>query len=227
MNVTTISSGYVSEFLISHEGSSLLIDAGPPGKSRSIIKQIREAGVDLEEIDLIVITHVHYDHIGSLCELREATGAKVAVQAQEASFLRTGKSVPVVPKSGIGRVMTGLIASSDKQIISPIEPDVIVDSEYSLSEFGFDGSIIHTPGHTPGSLSVFIREGGGQVFIGDLLMRKLFLVGKPGLPKFASSVQQVRESVATLRELAPARYYASHGGEMEPKAIDRLLESQP
>jgi hydroxyacylglutathione hydrolase len=125
--------GFVNAFLLRGAGKHVLIDAGTKGKLPAITGRLEREGVGLKDIGLIVVTHAHPDHTGSLADVAEATGAKVVVHRQEAEQVR------------------GVV------------PDILVDDDLYLGLYGVAGKLIWTPGHTRGSLSVMMESGEAVV----------------------------------------------------------------
>ena len=75
--------GFVKAYLLRGTGQSVLIDTGTKGNLPAIAGQLERAGFGLENVGLIVVTHAHSDHIGSLVDVVQATGAKVLAHRLE------------------------------------------------------------------------------------------------------------------------------------------------
>jgi glyoxylase-like metal-dependent hydrolase (beta-lactamase superfamily II) len=104
-------------------------------------------------------------------------------------------------------------------------PDVLLDKEMSLRDYGVDGRIVFTPGHTDGSISVMLDTG--EMICGDLL-RGGYLGGaicptRPGYPYVAHDLQQVRASIRRLLDLKPSKIYVGHGGPFDPASVAKWL----
>ena len=94
--VRPIPLGHANAFLI--RGSRpIVVDTGLPGNAPKILAALQAEGYKPWDLALIVITHVHTDHIGSAAALAGATGAPVLVHSGEADALTTGASAPAVP----------------------------------------------------------------------------------------------------------------------------------
>ncbi len=109
--------------------------------------------------------------------------------------------------------------------IEPCEPDLLLDDATRLESFGVPGQIISTPGHTAGSISVFLSSG--ELLAGDLLLGG-YLGGHvapadPGLPYFLEDLAQTRQSIRQILELPLTRVHVGHGGPLEPAAIRRVF----
>lgn len=94
--IIPITLGYVSAFLIKGE-KSVLIDTGRPGDARRIMDKISSTGIDPKNLSLILLTHCHHDHCGSVSELKKLTGAKVAIHRLNADGLVYGTNEEIRP----------------------------------------------------------------------------------------------------------------------------------
>jgi len=218
--IHTVPFGYVNAFLVTGE-RPILVDAGTPGGEQKILKTIDAIGITPEEVALIVVTHGHTDHFGSVDRLKELTGAPVAIHRRDVEALQNG-TMKLRPRTILGRVFT-LFGQEGEMVPEFVTngPEILIDGELSLTEFGIDGTIIPTPGHTAGSISVWLSTG--EVIAGDLLMA-IFNRKKPGWPSFADDLEQVRASVAALLSRSPTRIYLGHGGPFTPESVRKLLE---
>jgi hydroxyacylglutathione hydrolase len=87
--------GFVKAFLLKGAGRHVLVDTGTKGQLPAITGQLEREGVGLKDIGLIVVTHAHPDHTGSLADVAEATGAKVLAHRLEADHMCTNPDVVV------------------------------------------------------------------------------------------------------------------------------------
>lgn len=195
-------------------GTLILVDTGYKGNAERILSAIREEG-RLKELSLILITHGHTDHIGSLPELRRSLGARIAIHRSEMEALRTGKGVSQKKASLLGR-LAGSRGSKDWE---PVEPDIIIDGEMDLKDFGIEGRVIPTPGHTAGSISILLDSG--EALVGDLVVGGMINHRKPSQSLFAEDKEQVAKSVKMLLERSAKVFYGSHGG---PFTADEIRE---
>lgn len=182
-----------------------LVDAGYTGNAERIMAAIREEGKP-KDLSLILITHGHLDHIGSLPGLRKALGAKVAIHRNDMEALRNGRSASPKRTSILGRLV-GSRGAKDWEVV---EPDIIIDGEMALKEFGIDGTVIPTPGHTAGSVSILL--GSGEALVGDLVVGGMINHWKPSYSLFIEDREQVTKSVMSLLERGAKTFYGSHGG---------------
>ncbi|MDI9570502.1 MAG: MBL fold metallo-hydrolase [Pseudomonadota bacterium] len=219
MEIFTIPLGFDNAYLIRERQGALLIDAGVPGQAKTFRKALDEAGVLPTEVKLIVITHGHWDHIGSARDIKEMTGAPLAMHGAERSWLETGKP-PLPPGvTAWGKIFRVILLAATPLIrIVPAEVDIVLGEGYfSLVPYGIPGRVIHTPGHSPGSVSVLLDNG--DAFVGDLAMNRFPLGIKPGLPIFADDLGLVRRSWGLLLDRGARTIYPAHG---KPFAADIL-----
>jgi glyoxylase-like metal-dependent hydrolase (beta-lactamase superfamily II) len=210
-----IEMGFVTACLVRGEGV-VLVDTGLAGQADRILARAAKQGIRPEEIKLIAITHVHGDHAGSAAELVRRTGASLAVQASEAPLLAEGTGAPIEPRGRLGRFFVRLIPPSK---IEPVEPDVVVGERLDLQPYGVSGFLMHTPGHTPGSLSLVIP--GKFAFIGDLLMGFGPWMGAPML---ATDPNRVFESTRAVLKEEPKDIWLAHGGRYSAEAVAKALK---
>jgi glyoxylase-like metal-dependent hydrolase (beta-lactamase superfamily II) len=104
--------------------------------------------------------------------------------------------------------------------------DLVLDDEsFSLRDYGISGHIIHTPGHSPGSVSVLLESG--EAFVGDLAMNRLPLRLVPGLPIFADDPRAVIRSWEILLERGAEIIYPAHGKPFSASIIRKAISRHP
>ena len=197
----------------------IVVDTGYPGSAPTIIDRLKENGIDPKSVSLILITHGHADHFGSAADLKKQTGAPVAVHKLDAEVLTKGEDPPLKPTGAIGRLFLSLMSKRGPAKAPPVKPDIIIENDIDLSKFGVEGRVIHTPGHTPGSVAVLLP--GGKIIVGDTIMRGIVRSWQPHYPLFASNMFQLKESIKTILRKKPSKIYSGHGGPFNPKACLR------
>jgi glyoxylase-like metal-dependent hydrolase (beta-lactamase superfamily II) len=203
-----ISLGNVSVFLLYRPGEAILVDSGNAGSEVKILEKITSLGLQPGNLRLLILTHAHFDHAGSAARIRELTGCRVVAHRLEAERLRAGfTGLPPGTRwkakllVGIGRSLAGRLGK-----FPPVNPDILVEDEMDLSEYGFPGRIMHTPGHTVGSMVVLM--GNGELIAGDSVFG---LVNKQHFPPFAEDLPALVGSWKKIRELGAVTIYPSHG----------------
>ncbi len=147
----------VNTFLVHDEETNKGFIVDPGGFDPAMISKIEELGIDVE---YIILTHGHFDHIGGVNEYKEKIeNIKVVAHKDELSMLENA-----VPEFGL----TGNISFT---------PDITVDEGDKLAVGNFNLEFIHTPGHTPGGMCILM---GDILFSGDTLFHASF--GRVDLP---------------------------------------------
>jgi len=190
----------------------LLIDTGMPSSGDKITNYIKEIGKQPSDISYILLTHAHLDHIGSAAETKKVTGAKVAIHTANASILR-GKSElnPIEGPFGfISRLMTQLIH------FQAVEPDIILENDIEIEGF----KIIHTPGHTGGSVCIY--QPGKVIFAGDALRSDSRGNPIPPAKGFSTNLVQANVSLGFIASLEFDTLLTGHGAPVVGKASVKL-----
>jgi glyoxylase-like metal-dependent hydrolase (beta-lactamase superfamily II) len=152
-------------FVIAEEKITL-IDSGLRESTSQVLEFIHHIGRTPEEVELIIITHNHIDHMGGLAEIRKHTGAKVAVHRDD-----IGERVH--PPAADARYREPLAQIKDKlrSMFSVLREDVDIVLEGGEILDCLGGlEVIHTPGHTAGSISLY-SEKYKILFTGDLIRK--------------------------------------------------------
>jgi hydroxyacylglutathione hydrolase len=197
-------------YIIKDKGA-IMIDGGAPKKAKEFTKAIKKVSIKPEEVQLIILTHGHWDHIASAKEIREITGAKIALHHREKDWLENSLKPMPPGMTTWGHILGTIIGMFMPFVHIPgAHVDMVLeDEELSLGEYGIPGKVIYTPGHSSGSVSVLLETG--DAFVGDLAMNKFPLCLSPGLPIFAEDWQKVEESWKLLLEQGAKTIYPAHG----------------
>ena len=181
-----------------------LIDAGMVGSRLALVRYLRRIGRDLDELDRIVCTHGHPDHIGGLRELIAGRpGVTVAMHPADiaglAVTLREALDRTLEPPLRRGRLIDYLTPAPAG--LEPLENGALVDAGGGLR-------VVHTPGHTPGSICLY-AERHRILFTGDMLqVRRGRLTHASAF--FSHDLAASRVSIARLLEFDVQAIAFSH-----------------
>jgi glyoxylase-like metal-dependent hydrolase (beta-lactamase superfamily II) len=136
-------------YLIKYGGHAALVDAGCGYAHDRLLRNIRECGVSLEQIEYLLITHCHFDHTGGVSLLKEQLGCAIVAHELEADYLEQGDN-GVTAASWYGASIRPFTV--DRKL--SMAQEEIVLGERTIKA-------IHIPGHSPGSV-VYLTESEGQ-----------------------------------------------------------------
>ena len=179
--------------------NAIIIDPGDD--KEKIIKCIDREGLDVK---YIILTHTHYDHINAVKEIKEYTGAKVAIHRLDAAGL-TDKTVSLAEYAGYGKVQC--------------RADILLEDGDKLFAGSIEAKIIHTPGHSVGGICVLVNN---ILFSGDTLFKQS--IGRCDLPD--GNMHELVLSIRTKLYILPGdtHVYPGHG---LSTTIDAEKESNP
>ena len=199
----------------------VMVDTGMPNKLQLFKKVLSKNKIDPSRIKLIILTHSHFDHSGSASDIRDLTGAKIAIHESERECVEHDKVL--IPKGvNLNGKITQPLVFSFKIPFRKFTPDILLNNEpYPLSEFGIDGQIIHTPGHTIGSLSVILNSG--EAFVGCMAHNGFPFRLKPGLPIYAQDIDAIKENWKVLIDKGVTHVFPGHGKAFPIEVIKNLL----
>jgi hydroxyacylglutathione hydrolase len=204
---------FVYSYLVYGE-TITLIDTGVSGSEKDIFDCIRSTGRDPSEIALIILTHSHPDHIGAARAIQRLTGCNIAAHPAERTWIEDVDLQNLErPVPGFATLVGGSV-SVDHELV---DGDTIETDENRGSEI----LVFHTPGHSKGSISLFLHSDGA-VFSGDAVPVEGDL---PIYDDAAASVQSVRR----LRRLKGIRVLLSswdepRTGEAAYQQMDKALD---
>ncbi|MDM8000428.1 MAG: MBL fold metallo-hydrolase [Dehalococcoidia bacterium] len=182
-------------YLVDGGQEMVLIDSGAGEGYELIVDNIRSLGLQPERITGVVATHAHIDHIGALWQFQQELGSKVMAHELDAKAIETGV--------GSGAEYYGVGYRT-------CEVDVVLKGSGGTLQCGRHSlRWIHIPGHTPGSIAVYLDIAGRRVLFGQDIHGPYFLKG--------SNKDQARASLQRLIELEADVLCEGHFGVYEPK----------
>jgi glyoxylase-like metal-dependent hydrolase (beta-lactamase superfamily II) len=181
------------------DGASVLVDAGLGSDPEALMRNIEDTGHRVEDVRTLVLTHCHIDHIGGASLIVDRSGCEVVAHEDDRVAIEEG--------------IASLTAADVYGIPSPeVDVTTVVRADGGTFDFGrAHVVIIHTPGHTPGDISLELhREGKVLMFAND--------VHGPFSTKWGSDINAWRRSMNRLIAKSPDILLEGHYGVIQPKA---------
>ncbi len=168
----------------------ILVDTGADGTAKDLLTYLDRIKRKPTDISNIIITHTHPDHVSGLAVMKERSGAKVAAHRIEADYVSRKKPYPGPP---------------GPQRHKPVDIDILLDDKQRFEEM----LVLHTPGHTPGSISL-LDERRKFLIAGDALRNEEGGLG-PMEDAYNIDPRMHRESIRKLAQLDFEAVIVGHG----------------
>lgn len=216
-----ISLGFVNVFLVNADELTL-IDTGIAGSGKKILSAIEQIGYRPQDLRHILITHLHFDHTGSLDEIKRASGAMVSMHQLDADDFSNGNVMrPVEPSPGL---LSTMIVNTIRRRPSAIgAKNALVDHFISGDgEIKGTGGIraVHAPGHTAGHVVYYWPQHNGVLFVGDAASN-MFRIGHSILYE---DLSQAQKTLAALGNLPFDTACFSHGRVIRHGAREKFAQ---
>jgi metallo-beta-lactamase class B len=184
----------LSSILITSNEGHVLIDGGLPESVPNIAASIRSLGFRIEDVKLILNSHVHHDHAGGIAELQRLSGAVVAASSWSAAVLRTGDVGRADPQFGT------------LPPIAPVAQVRSIGTDETLRVGPIALTPHFTPGHTPGGTSWAWRSCEGERCLDIVYPDSLTAVSSPGFlftrsPDYPEALRDFERSFTVLSSL--------------------------
>lgn len=211
--ITRIKLRFSNAYLI-HERKAVLVDTGSPGEGAAIQAALHAQGLAVSDLSLILHTHVHSDHVGSTAELLGLAPILTAFHRLDDALMDRGDNGQLQGVGLRGRIMAHFFKNG---AFARFQRDLVIEDTLRLDAYGVSGSILHTPGHTLGSISLLLDSG--EAIVGDVLMGG-YLGGivRPGQPNdhyFSADFTATQRSLGRILAHAPQRLFVGHGGPLD------------
>jgi glyoxylase-like metal-dependent hydrolase (beta-lactamase superfamily II) len=208
---------FINSFAVLEDDSSVtLIDCGVKRAPASIVKGLAHLGKDPRDVQRIILTHAHSDHAGGAATMVTKTGVEgVSVHADDADFIRSGSTAPRDVSTRLGSLFQRLPGGGFPPV--PVTAE-LADGE--LMESGGGLRIHHTPGHSPGHISL-VHEATRTLITGDAIWNMNARMSWP-VAAFCTSYRQNQQTAQVLGELDYAVAAFTHGPEIRGNAREQV-----
>ncbi len=192
-----------------------LVDTGLPHHAKRILTYVTdELHRKPSELTTIILTHYHIDHIANAEELRQLTGAKIAVHQDDADYIEGKKPLPH-PKNLLFRLATSFMR------VRPFHVDIRLQDASVVAGC----TVVHLPGHTPGSIALFVPQQS-TLLCGDTVRSPHGSLKAPS-PQFSFDYEQALQSVQRIKTLEFDVLLSGHGKPVRPQASVKVRSAFP
>jgi hydroxyacylglutathione hydrolase len=210
--------GIVNCYLIKTGKGFVLIDTGSPNKHAELEAELESTGCQPGDLNLIVLTHGDFDHIGNAAYLRDKFNAKIAMHSEDSDMAEHGNMFGSRQKGNnvFTRKLVPIFFRFGKS--HRFTPDIFLAEGDDLSEYGLDAKVLSIPGHSKGSIGILTTSG--DLFCGDLLEN----TKGPAFNSLMDDLSTAQHSVEKLKELEIITVYPGHGS---PFSMELFLGRNP
>lgn len=208
---------FINSFaFVEGDGRVTLVDCGLKRAPARIVAGLAQIGKRPADVTRIILTHAHLDHAGGAHAMVGATGADgVAIHEADAPFIREGVAPPTDTSITSGRLFSRLPASTFAA--SPVGEEL---HDEQLLDVAGGLRVVHTPGHTPGHVSL-LHEPTGVLITGDAIFNMASRMRWP-IAAICTSFRQNRQSAHALGELDFTLAAFTHGPEVRENARETV-----
>lgn len=197
------SGGYVRAFLIDDGQELTLVDTLLDGAGSLVLDELKSIGKKPQDLKRIILTHAHQSHLGGLAALKAATGARVFSHDWEADIIQGKKKVQVPPTTTLFPQKPLRIYALQVAFVLGLKMPKPCQVDGALKDGDHVGplTVMHAPGHTPGSLAFYWPEKKALI-AGDIVVTwpEIAL----GWPQITLDNKQNRDSVGKLCDMVQA-----------------------
>jgi len=184
-------------FVVEDGGGLVMIDSGAGRSAARIMDNIKSAGLDPQGIKTLVLTHCHIDHIGGAPYFRRELGCRLVIHELDAEAVADGDPVLTA-------------ANWYESDFPPTKIDERLSGAEGTLVPGGELKWLHTPGHTPGSICLYLDRGEERVLFGQD-------IHGPFLPSFRSDINLWKSSMEKLLALDADVLCEGHFGIFRPR----------
>jgi glyoxylase-like metal-dependent hydrolase (beta-lactamase superfamily II) len=217
--IPTIGKDWVNSFaLVQDDGSVTLVDTGLKRAPARIVRGLAAIGKHPNDVTRIVLTHVHPDHAGGAAEMSRRTGAPVLLHGGDHGWARSGR---ISGANDVSTRLGRLFARTGETKIAAFQPGpALTDGEVLPVSGGL--RVVHTPGHSPGHISLLV-ESTGTLITGDALFNYALLGGARVSPaSLCSDFAMTKRTAHRLGDLEYDVAAFTHGPEIRDGARETV-----
>lgn len=217
-----VQKGRINSYLICHKNGKILVDSGLNRLTKKLVRNINSIIAKNDKIDYLVATHTHFDHCQNFSFVSKKFNSKIIVHSSEAFNLLSGQTQIPYGTFFLSKLFFSIAKLFGNKVVKipEAEPDILVKE--IMAPFGNNSiPILHTPGHSPGSMCLIIDDeiaiAGDAVF--GVFPNRAF-------PPFADDVPELIESWGTLLETNCKIFLPGHGKPVSRKTLEKEFQNR-
>jgi hydroxyacylglutathione hydrolase len=199
----------VNCYLIKLEDGYVLIDTSFTSQRKALESRLEELGLKPGNLNLIILTHGDFDHVGNAAYLRNKYKTKIAMHSGDLGMVEHGDLFA-------SRTSRGVIIRSIAKVVMFItrmglkkkdrfKPDIILEEGDQFLEFSFNAKVLYLPGHSKGSIGILTPNN--DLFCGDVFMNQT----EPTTTSLVDNQDEFEETLEKIKNLNPRMIYPGHG----------------
>lgn len=224
----------VNSYLLKSESGFILVDTGGPllmdkdfnSRLDLLENALNNAGCNDKNLNLIILTHGDIDHVYNGEYLRNKYNTKIAIHKNDVYLIENPTYNDFMSslnyRSLIFKITAKLMKNTFYKIavktisaFKTYSPDILIDDNFKISDYGFDGEIIHLAGHTSGSVCILTK--GHDLICGDIFAN----IKKPETAPNAINFDMLDNSISKLKSYTINKVYPGHGEPFEFKLVNK------
>ncbi|HKM04217.1 MAG TPA: MBL fold metallo-hydrolase [Lachnospiraceae bacterium] len=211
-------------FILVDTGGHLYMDKEYNDRRNDLLSELDKNGVNNTNLEMIILTHGDNDHTCNARFIRDKFHSKISMCSSDSFMVeRADPSCYKINsnyQSLLFKLVFKLMDSKIRLLMDKVykefetfQPDILLENEQSLSEYGFEGTIYNSPGHTTGSICILDNEG--NLISGDLFANNK----KPSFAPNAQNFDEMKESARRILKHKVVKIYPGHGDVFEASRI--------
>ncbi len=199
--VKQITYGNVNCFLVENNGKAILVDTGTEKYREKILEECSNYNMQL-----IILTHGHVDHIQNAAFLAEDLNIPIAICKKDLELINNNMLQPLSAEGILGKIVLFVsLQSMKKDKIPEFNQTIFLAEGDTLEDYGIKAKIIELPGHTNGSIGIDIE--GENLIVGDALMNMFY----PTVSMLYNNKDSMEKSGCKISSLGDRMIYFGHG----------------
>ncbi len=198
------------------DGQVTLVDMGIARSGPRVVAALAAIGAAPSDVTRLLLTHAHPDHAGGAAHVAQATGRAFTVHHDDAAYAAEGSSPPRDRRFLLGRLFDRLSRPGKDFAPVPVEHEM---SDGEVLPIAGGVRVVHTPGHSPGHVSL-LHEATGVLVTGDAIFNVLGL--RWPIKSFCTDFRMTQQTAHRLAELDYEVAAFTHGAELRGRPREAI-----